>query len=695
MKQYSFMDLCQQGYSSIEIPLIQRDYALGREQEQKKRLRFLDALHEGVIGEGINLDFVYGSTDEKNKFIPLDGQQRLTTLYLLHWYAAKHESIESDKWRELLSGFTYKTRLSASRFCENLISFTPHFDRNDTISAQIRDEVWFSASWEDDPTIASMLQVLDDIARIFRDVDNLWGKLCDERKITFFLLPLENMGITDDVYIKMNSRGKLLTDFEHFKAELTKQVGCYDFSLKVDKDWTRLLWPYRNKENLIDDRFLSYFHFVTDIISVKTGKERIKSNEYLDMLSLYCEQGNISTLEAYFDCWVSIPNIDKYFEDYLTKEEYAPSKVRVFDWETNLFKSCCESYESNYSIGQFLMLYAFVLRNTADKEISDEDFRRRLRILRNLVLNSSDELREDKMRTLMEDTEYLILDGNIEAISGFNRSQKDEELSKRTWCANHTSAEVEQLFQLEDHELLYGCTSVINLDDVTAIERLKKLLDWKDLGFVAKALLASGDYRQDVGWNYQLGNSNGSVWKELLHASQRKGFDNTQTAIKTLLSRCQIITESELKAVVEDYLGASSTKKDWRYYFVKYSCILTQADYGKFRWKDGSDNYAVDTMRTNTQLRTRWDAILYAVSKKLQSTGIILSDDEIILSDEGGGIFLPKLGCEFKNREDGFFIQDTEGNELERYQIPQTDGIDDEDRVEFALSILKEKLTEK
>lgn len=687
MKQFSFIDLCQQGYSSIEIPLIQRDYALGREQEQKKRLLFLKALHKGVSGEGINLDFVYGSRDEKNKFIPLDGQQRLTTLYLLHWYAAKHESIESDKWRELLSGFTYKTRLSASRFCENLISFTPSFDRENPISEQIRDEVWFSASWEDDPTIVSMLQVLDDIANVFSDVDNLWGKLCDERKITFFLLSLENMGITDDVYIKMNSRGKLLTDFEHFKAELTKQVERYDFSLKVDKDWTRLLWSYRNKENLIDDRFLSYFHFVTDIISVKAGKERIKSNEYLDMLSLYCEQENIRTLEAYFDVWVSIPDIDKYFEDYLTKEEYAPSKVRVFDWETNLFKSCCESYESNYSIGQFLMLYAFVLRNTEGKEISDEDFRRRLRILRNLVLNSSDELREDKMRILMEDTEQLILHGNIEAISGFNRLQKVEELSKRTWCANHTPAEVEQLFQLEDHELLYGCTAVINLDDVTAIERLKKLLDWEDLELVAKALLASGDYRQDVGWNYQLGNSNGSVWKELLHASQRKGFDNTQVAIKTLLSRCQIITKSELEAVVNDYLQATSTEKDWRYYFVKYPCILQRADYGKFRWKDERGNYEVDTMRTNTQLRTRWDAILYAVSEKLRSS-------EIILNDEGGGIFLSKLGCEFKNREDGFFIQDTEGNELENYPIPQTDGIDNKDRVEFALAIIKEKLTE-
>lgn len=52
MKQYSFIDVCQQELNGIEIPLIQRDYAQGRKQEAKKRGRFLQALHEAVKGKG-------------------------------------------------------------------------------------------------------------------------------------------------------------------------------------------------------------------------------------------------------------------------------------------------------------------------------------------------------------------------------------------------------------------------------------------------------------------------------------------------------------------------------------------------------------------------------------------------------------------------------------------------------------------
>ena len=95
-QKYTFIDICQQEFDGIEIPIIQRDYAQGREREEKKRNRFLDALYKAVNSEGINLDFIYGSEtgeeDKKKKLIPLDGQQRLTTLFLLHWYAAKHES---------------------------------------------------------------------------------------------------------------------------------------------------------------------------------------------------------------------------------------------------------------------------------------------------------------------------------------------------------------------------------------------------------------------------------------------------------------------------------------------------------------------------------------------------------------------------------------------------------------------------
>lgn len=64
------------------------------------------------------------------------------------------------------------------------------------------------------------------------------------------------MGLTDELYIKMNSRGKPLTVFEHFKAELEREIRALDEKNgqntadrivgKIDKSWTDLLWKYRS-----------------------------------------------------------------------------------------------------------------------------------------------------------------------------------------------------------------------------------------------------------------------------------------------------------------------------------------------------------------------------------------------------------------------------------------------------------------
>lgn len=72
----------------IEVPIIQRDYAQGRVDKKEIRDKFLNALFQSINDEsGIKLDFIYGSV-ESGIFQPLDGQQRLTTLFLLHWYAS-------------------------------------------------------------------------------------------------------------------------------------------------------------------------------------------------------------------------------------------------------------------------------------------------------------------------------------------------------------------------------------------------------------------------------------------------------------------------------------------------------------------------------------------------------------------------------------------------------------------------------
>jgi uncharacterized protein with ParB-like and HNH nuclease domain len=112
----NFNDLINE--HSIQIPIIQRDYAQGRKNQKEVRDNFLNAIFNCLKNnEPIKLDFIYGSVVD-SKFQPLDGQQRLTTLFLLHWYGAtKEELLSSKNVSDLLQKFTYETRISSREFC--------------------------------------------------------------------------------------------------------------------------------------------------------------------------------------------------------------------------------------------------------------------------------------------------------------------------------------------------------------------------------------------------------------------------------------------------------------------------------------------------------------------------------------------------------------------------------------------------
>ena len=96
---HSFMDIFETAFTDgqetvnlqkIIIPIIQRDYAQGRCDPDIDRVRdrFLTSLYNAIVNEPITLDFVYGDIDANGIMTPLDGQQRLTTLFFLHLYAA-------------------------------------------------------------------------------------------------------------------------------------------------------------------------------------------------------------------------------------------------------------------------------------------------------------------------------------------------------------------------------------------------------------------------------------------------------------------------------------------------------------------------------------------------------------------------------------------------------------------------------
>ena len=89
---YSFKQLIEQYV--IEIPEIQRDYVQG--QDDEKAIAIRQKLSRDLLSDReVYLFFIYGQVCN-GTFIPLDGQQRLTTLFLLHWYL----SVINDKANE-------------------------------------------------------------------------------------------------------------------------------------------------------------------------------------------------------------------------------------------------------------------------------------------------------------------------------------------------------------------------------------------------------------------------------------------------------------------------------------------------------------------------------------------------------------------------------------------------------------------
>lgn len=687
-EKYTFIDVCQQDFDGIEIPIIQRDYAQGREKEEKKRNRFLEALLKSVnSNKGITLDFVYGSVIDK-KLVPLDGQQRLTTLFLLHWYAAKRENIPAGQW-EVLKKFSYATRPSARRFCEQLLVFVPDFDTEKSLSEQICNEAWFPMAWNDDPTVEGMLRMLDAIHHTFAETTHLWKALTEDRKITFYFKKLEDMDITDDIYIKMNSRGKPLTDFEHFKAEFTEAIretiGNDTISHKIDVAWTNMLWPYRSSNNIIDEQFLNYFHFLTDIIRIKNDDDMGSKKDYFDMIPFYKgNNNNVTFLEKAFDLWEGV-NIDEVFNAYLSGEDYETGKVKVYDKQTNLFKDCCENYvRSSFGFNKMLMLYAFIVWKTKATNITNSDFARRIRIIRNLVWNSTDEIRLERMKNLLKEVEDIIISASLtEESNGFNIRQKQEEIEKIAWCDQNPKL-IEKLFELEDHWTLCGCIAAVGLDNPENLDSFRALFD-NDLLLVSKALLTYGDYSQtytDKRYRF-IASHNYRTWQEMLHPSQqRKEFEKTKDTIALLLGSLKSLTVTDLEKQTQTYLKDANTPKDWRYYFIKYSSILSYAENGMYyQEEEWQQRYNIEVLRKNSFRGFHWDAILIAIHEETENGELV--------KDDWGRPFTLKNGMTLENTNETLIFRDND-EIVHTERIPQTsEGIDLIDRVEKALELIR------
>jgi hypothetical protein len=689
-KPIAFSELLQK-CRQIEVPLIQRDYAQGRDAQKDVRDEFLKALYGALSLPQddpklpLNLDFVYGSMEgqDKKNFLPLDGQQRLTTLFLLHWYLAWRDDVLADFSSIVRDGkharFTYRVRPSSREFFDAIVSYQPAVTAENVGSVRklIHDQPWFFLHWRLDPTIQSALTMLDAIHERFKNTAGLYARLANRQQpvITFQLLPLEHFGLTDDLYIKMNARGKPLTSFETFKArfeELLKglfptekrKIGGADLSVaefferRIDTQWTDFFWRYKNRDtNTFDDALMNLF-----LVLIRASLNPADPKFTDDTASLR-SQFLTATYQTFHDRgWLTrafAENLIGLLETWSKGGGALAQQLadtRYFN-ELTFFEFAIKTPASvEYTAVIIFAAFVFYLRQH-DGLVQPEPLTEWMRAVFNLAHNTYIERPDEFGRSLAGLQKLLpyshkilqrLAEMEIEPL-GFSQQQLREETLKGKLILSHAGWK-SRILAAEQHGYFRGQIGfLLEFAGVSAASEKTRAQDWNETlhtqlqtafdkylsraqlmfnqsGLTPikaqlwkRALLATGDYVMRYGRNFSFltdAPTNPDSWKRFLRDEAPE-----RTHLKSLWD--QINPTEPVEPQLDQVVTRASGLEPWRAVTVKYPAIIDYCGLQEFRSEHDSDEiYLLKKQQMNG---FHAELFSYALQQELESESSLKS----------------------------------------------------------------------
>ena len=504
---------------SIEVPIIQRDYAQGRSDKHSREIRetFLKTLIRAIEEKvPIELDFVYGKRD-KNKVFLLDGQQRITTLYLLHWYIAQRIR-KPSLLKEVTLG--YHVRQYADEFTQKLSDENILIDFSSSIpSVAVCDCSWFFEAWKHDPTVSGMLNTLDTIHELLKDKEineERYWQLLKNGAVTFYWLDLEEHHLTDELYLKMNARGKQLSKFENFKASLVKRINDEQwesekkveetFSYKMDTAYTDLFWQYRGDQTVIDNEAMNFFAgmaMIAHALRDKSDHKRI--DELYDYPLLVTASdfsvGDFELITEFLDLY-SKPE-DFYIDTPLWGKDFKADSGK--DFFEVFVKDNASVYKQRVKQCVFFYAVSYLFIKVKDNKTKREDF---IRVVRNIIENtpidsaqtfvSAIKLMHNLLEGCYKDEEnwiniYTYL--NTEPQLKSSKYQVEQEIDKAKRIVADSQWK-EAIWEAEDHPMFKGDIGFLLLETENNLDLFKKRYE------IAKEMFdengVKGKYRENA-----------------------------------------------------------------------------------------------------------------------------------------------------------------------------------------------------
>ena len=600
----------------IVVPLIQRDYVQG--SDIKKAKKFLEAIKSS---KELNLDFIYGYIKD-DCFIPIDGQQRLTTLFLIFLYV-------NDRFDEKMKKFNYELRGDAEDFLKELIQNKENLPKDD-IKKYIINSNWFYESWMKNPTIKSMLSMLDLIENYFKE-----DSIEIFKKVKFSFLNLDETNQGEEIYVKLNARGKLLDDFENFKAELEKNIDDKEFSKKIDGEWLDFFWKKANTD--ANRVFYNFIKYLAEMIKYKNGlKEKFDYDDFDEIIKITSE--NRDFLKKSLDNLNLIDGFMKSFSESFEKE-----KIALFDKKYNLLDKVLfniDKKEDAPSIFDKIILFTIIQYINKFNKV-DNNLKNIIRSVRDILWQDK-ALRRGKVifsQTLAykDVTDYLkLFDKFLEsdfykALININSTYKKDAIEKEQGKAKliiKNSSFKSIIEEFEDVNLLKGDISNFLTDDIDKLKRyleaIKNLFINPNDSLLIRAMLTVDDYSIFVGYSYLKEEMKEKYYfgrngyRDIILQAKRNEIFNFKTFWQNFLDK---YLENRLEKMINDYLE-NIKKKDWKYYFIKYPEFTKEYAYefisndlNVFTW---DENFNIEKLK-KTQAKHHISPFIYTVGSKVKN----------------------------------------------------------------------------
>lgn len=344
---YKLTDLFKDNRHII-IPDLQRDYCWGDSKHGEIKTELVSGFIESLKSifdeknkKSIKLGMIYAYEypENSNRIFLCDGQQRITTLFLLLGMINKY--IEGDKIKHFLISedeleddqeprLLYAIRESTLYFLSDLVC-NFFLNNKETKVSEIKSKSlsWYFNEYNLDPTIQSMIsamEVIESKLPEITDLNEFSNFLLNQ--IEFFYFDMKDRETGEDMFVVINTTGEPLTATENIKPILIGNIENNEeqkLSSDIWEKWENWFWLNKlDSEQEADQGLNAFFVYYWQIKLLQEKQWKNKKSSDINPFNLF---NNNSVIEANEESESSIKieilknaqsilEIDIYFKAY-------------------------------------------------------------------------------------------------------------------------------------------------------------------------------------------------------------------------------------------------------------------------------------------------------------------------------------------------------------------------------------------